>query len=128
MEWDRARILWVVTLALLAPGLLWTPALWAAALVTVLNLAIYRVERRRWSAFPVQVRVFYLLILLPALWPPLSWIALPQVIGTALAVFVDYCPAARIVSLMPWNRGAPLTGKLVWETFRRPPVRNVMTA
>jgi len=50
----------------------------------------------------------------------LHWI---QLAGTTAMVLVDYCPGARLVSLMPWNRRVPLTLGLVVRTFVRPPVR-----
>jgi hypothetical protein len=127
MTWDRARIFWLVTLALLVPGIFWAPALWAALAWSVLNLAVYRLDRGSWGAFPVQVRVFYILVMLPALWPPLQGIVVVQALGTFLAIFADYCPAARIVSLFPWNRDKPLSASLVWHTFARPPVQSVLS-
>jgi membrane protein implicated in regulation of membrane protease activity len=49
-----------------------------------------------------------------------DWILLA---GTAASVLVDYCLMARMLSLLPWNRRAPLTWHLVVRTFLRPPVR-----
>jgi len=127
MVWDRARWFWLLTLLLLVPGVFWAPALWGALAWSVVNLLVYRVERGTWSAFPVQVRVFYILVMLPALWPPLQLLAAIQAVGTLLAVFADYCPAARIVSLFPWNRERPLSPALLWHTFTRPPVHSVLS-
>jgi len=54
---------------------------------------------------------------------PLGFLHWIQLAGTTAMVLVDYCPGARLVSLMPWNRRVPLTLGLVVRTFVRPPVR-----
>lgn len=81
------------------------------------------------AAFPVQVRIAYLLLLLLAQWEPLrlaNWIYLA---GTTAAVVVDYCILARIMSLLPWNRCQPITYDLVMRTFLSRPVNgNILHA
>lgn len=72
--------------------------------------------------FPVQVRIGYLLWMLTGLWSPLGFFHWIQLAGTFAAVTVDYCPMARLVSLMPWHRHEPLTLRLVLRTFLRAPV------
>jgi hypothetical protein len=38
-------------------------------------------------------------------------------------VLVGYCPLARALSLLPWNRSQPLSAALVRRTFVSAPVR-----
>ena len=73
-------------------------------------------------AFSVQVRIAYLAVLATGLWPPLGFVHWLQLAGTMAQVGFDYCPLARLVSLMPWNRTQPLTFRLVWRTFALPPM------
>jgi hypothetical protein len=69
------------------------------------------------AAFPVQVRVAYLAMLLAGLWEPLQWIHWLQLAGTTARVFGGYCFLARTLSLAPWNRWQPLTLALVKRTY-----------
>lgn len=91
--------------------------------LTLLQTLHYLLREGSPRAFPVQVRLGYLTWLLAGLWGPLAFFHWIQLAGTAAAVLVDYCPMARMVSLLPWNRRAPLTLALVLRTFLRPPVR-----
>jgi len=54
--------------------------------------------------------------------PPLDFIHWIQLAGTAAVVTVGYCPLARILVLMPWNRRRPLTAAQVRNTIVAPPV------
>jgi hypothetical protein len=79
-------------------------------------------RERRLAAFPVQVRLGYLLLLALGTVPYLGFIHWIQLAGTTAVVTVNYCPLARFLSLMPWNRKRPLTAALVWHTVVLPPV------
>lgn len=73
------------------------------------------------AAFPVQVRAAYLLLLLLGTLDALRWIHWIQLAGTSAVITVDYCPLARMMSLMPWNRRRPLSGALILSTLFTPP-------
>jgi hypothetical protein len=90
--------------------------------LTVIQAVHYRYRERRIAAFPVQVRLGYLLLLVLGTIPPLGFIHWIQLAGTTAVVTVGYCPLARILALMPWNRRRPLTATLVWKTLVSPPV------
>lgn len=114
----------------LATDLLLAAALWGWGLgfvpvvgLTILHMLHFRLREGTWLAFPVQVRIGYLLWLLAGLWSPLGWFHWIQIAGTTAMVLVDYCPMARMVSLLPWNRRSPLSLRLVWRTFASPPTR-----
>lgn len=49
-------------------------------------------------------------------WPPLTFVYRIQLAGTTAMGCFDYCPLARILLLMPWNRTGPLTLPLVRRT------------
>lgn len=115
---------WLVTAGLLTFGVLVDPVgLFLAVGLTVINLLHFTVRTGRPTAFPVQVRFFYLLLLLIALPEPLRWLFWIPTIGTWAQVLVGYCTMARLVSLFPWNRHEPLSWRLVWRRFISAPVR-----
>lgn len=115
---------WLVTVCLLSAGLAgWPQGFWLAILLTLIQLLHYVAREKGIGAFPVQVRMGYLLLLLLA-WPqPLQWIFWIPVIGTWAQVIFGYCTMARLVSLLPWNRQQAFSWSLVRRTFFSPPVR-----
>ena len=115
---------WLATLLLLAGALAGWPMGYAPVIgLTVLQNLHFLAREGSVGAFPVQVRIGYLAWMLAGLWGPLSFLLWIQLAGTLAMVLVDYCPMARLVSLMPWNRRSPLTPGLVMKTFLRKPVR-----
>ncbi|RRQ21561.1 hypothetical protein [Thiohalobacter thiocyanaticus] len=115
---------WLATVILLSVGLAGWPQAFALAIaLTVLQLLHYMLREKSIEAFPVQVRIGYLLLLLLA-WPePLQWIYWIPAIGTWAQVIFGYCTMARLVSLLPWNRRETFSWALVRRTFLSPPVR-----
>jgi hypothetical protein len=117
-----ARAYWLATgLALGAgvAGVAW--ALPAAIALTAIQCVHFRAMGHAWGSLPVQVRVVFLGLLFAGLWPPLAFIHVLQCIGTWTNVLVDYCPLARLLSLMPWYRHEPLTWESVGWTLFSPP-------
>ena len=114
---------WLVTDGLLIASLAgWRWGILPVIGLTMIQTAHYFVRERRIAAFPVQVRLGYLLLLVLGMYPPLGFIHWIQLAGTTAVVTVGYCPLARIMVLMPWNRSRPLTPALVWNTIISPPV------
>jgi hypothetical protein len=95
------------------------PAVIALNIIQVIHF-IYR--EKSLTAFPVQVRMSYLGLLLLAQVPYLFWIFWRQLIGTAAMVLFQYCFLARCMSLMPWNKDEPYSVALVKRTFFSAPV------
>jgi hypothetical protein len=123
-ERDRGWWYWLVTDLTLVSALLGGPFGFAPVIgLTLVQAGHYLLRERRMNALPVQVRLGYLGLLLLGQWPPLSFIYWIQLAGTTAMVCFDYCPLARCLSLMPWNRRQPLTLSLVRRTFLSPPVR-----
>jgi hypothetical protein len=114
---------WLVTDGLLIGHLAgWRWGVYPAIALTVIQAAHYLHQEHRIAAFPVQVRLGYLLLLVLGTFSPLGFIHWIQLAGTTAVVTVGYCPLARVLVLMPWNRSGPLTTTLVWHTITLPPV------
>jgi hypothetical protein len=70
-----------------------------------------------------RLRVGYLGLLLFGLWEYGYFMYWIQLAGTTAMVLVDYCPLARFLSLMPWNRKEPFSMELLRRTVMSPPVK-----
>ncbi len=125
-ESTRKRLIWWVWFAtwlLLILGLfdrsfyLWVVIL--SALHAVLFLGLFSC---RPSPFPVQVRLAYLLWVAVGTYVPgmivLLWIT---TLGLPANLFLNYCPLARLMLLMPWNRTEPFSLNLLRRVFLSPP-------
>lgn len=115
---------WLVTVCFLTAGVLGWPAGFQLAIgLTVFQLIHFTIREHSISAFPVQVRLGYLLLLLIALPEKLQLIYWIPMIGTWAQVLFGYCTMARMVSLMPWNRKEACSFSLLKRTFFSAPVR-----
>ena len=114
---------WLITDGLLIGSLAdWRWGALPVIALTMIQAVHYLHRERRIMAFPVQVRLGYLLLLLLGTIPQLGFIHWVQLAGTTAVVTVGYCPLARFLALMPWNRSRPLSAALVWNTIISPPV------
>jgi hypothetical protein len=115
---------WLATTSLLTIGILLDPIGFTLAIgLTLFQLIHFALREQSISAFPVQVRFSYLLLLMLALPEPLQWLFWIPCIGTWVQIIFGYCTMARIVSLYPWNRSNAFTLQLLKETFFSRPVR-----
>jgi hypothetical protein len=115
---------WQLTALLLAAHFAgWTPALAAAIALTAVH-ALHEVAwHRSLRPLSAQVPVLYVAMLAAgALVPPLGWLHLVQFAGLCVRLCSDYCLAARLLVLMPWNRAAPLSLALLRRVLLAPPV------
>jgi hypothetical protein len=70
----------------------------------------------------VQVRLGFLSVVALGALPGIGWwILWLPLCGTTAQVLVGYCPMARILQLMPWNRAARAGWRDVCEVVLRPP-------
>lgn len=125
LEWrDMSWWYWLATVLLLCAGMAgWNVGYLAAMALTGVQIVHFTLRERSTTAFPVQVRLGYLLLLLasyPAVMQPLYWV---PIIGTWAQLIFGYCTMARLVSLLPWNASEPFSLGLVTRTFFTPPVR-----
>jgi hypothetical protein len=115
---------WFVTASLLTTGLAgYTVGFSLAIGLTVLQLCHFAIKERSIFAFPVQVRFWYLILLLVAFQPPMQILYWIPTIGTWAQLIFGYCAMARIVSLLPWNRGERFSAAFVKKTFFSRPIR-----
>lgn len=115
---------WLVTACLLTAGVAGYPFGFALAIgVTVFQLVHFTLREGSIAAFPVQVRFWYLMLLLVAFPEPLRIIYWIPTIGTWAQLIFGYCAMARCVSLLPWNRQESLSVDLLARTFLSRPVR-----
>jgi len=115
---------WLVTALLLTVGIVFDDIGFLLAIgLTCVNLLHYLVRAASVKAFPVQVRFWYLMLLLIAFPDGMRWLYFVPWIGTWAQIVFGYCAMARLVSLFPWNRDEAFTFKLVSKTFFSRPVR-----
>jgi hypothetical protein len=116
---------WALTATLLAIGLFEFPGAFLAAMgLTIAQAMVMLIREKKWSAFPVQLRLAYLALLAISLPPPLRWLYWVPTLGTFALVTFGYCLMARLLSLLPWNRSETLSLDLLVRTFTSRPSLN----
>jgi len=119
---------WLVTALLLSAGVAGYQIGFILAIgLTVFQLVHFTIRERSITAFPVQVRFWYLVLLLVALPEQLQIIYWIPTVGTWAQLIFGYCTMARCVSLLPWNRSQPFSVELLLKTFTARPVRGSIT-
>jgi hypothetical protein len=112
---------WAVTLPLLAAhvgfGEAARPAFEAATVLCAAMAALACWRTGDPLATAVQVRLAFLALLVLGLAPAAAWFHWLQLAGMSTMLAVGYCPLARLLELMPWNRDEPLTAQSVRATF-----------
>ena len=115
---------WLVTATLLTLGVSGNCDCFTIAIaLTISQLIHFTFREGNTSAFPVQVRFWYLMLLLAALPEQMQMLYWVPTIGTWAQVIFGYCTMARFVSLLPWNRKEQFSYDLVRTTFISRPVR-----
>ena len=115
---------WVVTAGLLTAGVTGHEIGFMLAMgLTLFQLSHFLLCERSIMAFPIQVRFWYLMLLIVAFPEPLRLIYWIPTIGTWAQVIFGYCTMARCVSLFPWNRSERFSLNLLKRTFFSAPVR-----
>jgi hypothetical protein len=115
---------WLVTVGFLTAGVSGWPAGFQYAIgLTVFQLIHFIIREHSITAFPIQVRVGYLLLLLAAYPDPLRLIYWIPMIGTWAQILFGYCAMARMVSLLPWNRREAFSLAFLRRTFFSAPVK-----
>ena len=118
-------ILWLITWLGLIAGyidhLFYEYVVYFTALHTLL---IFILKNFSIKPFPVQVRLAYLIWVTVGTYVPHMIIVMYiTTIGLATNLFIYYCPLARIIYLMPWNREEPLSINIVKTVLLSPPVK-----
>ena len=115
---------WLVTAGLLTYGVSGNSIGFMLAIgLTIFQLIHFVIREKSITSFPIQVRFWYLILLIVALPEPLQLIYWIPTIGTWAQIIFGYCTMARLVSLLPWNRNENISFSLVKKTFLSRPVR-----
>lgn len=115
---------WFATACLLTAGLAgYQPGFVLAIGISLIQLTHFTIREQSMTAFSVQVRFWFLMLVLAALPEPMQIVYWLPAAGTWARSIFGYCLMARLLSLLPWNRGEPLTFGLVMKTFFSRPVR-----
>jgi hypothetical protein len=131
--WDRIPpevrkpliwILWFVTWTGLVAGLFdrtfFEYVVFFSAAHAVLFLALFGFNV---TPFPVQVRIAYFIWVAVGTYVPyLGVLMYITLVGLATNIFLGYCPLARMMYLMPWNRNEKFSLGLIKRVFFSPPV------
>jgi len=126
---DHLWWLWLLTALALGAHLGgWRAGLPLALALTTLQGVCFIARVGPLDAFPVEVRVAYAALLFVGSWPPLVAVHWMQLAGTTVLIVFDYCPLARLLSLLPHNRRGPLTIARLWATFFSRPVHGSILA
>ena len=115
---------WLITALLLSYGVAGQRTGFTLAIgLTVVQLSHVAWRERSVTAFPLQVRCCYLLLLCVALTEPLQWLFWLPTIGTWAQIIFGYCLMARAVSLFPWNRSERFSVNLLSKTLLARPIK-----
>jgi hypothetical protein len=101
---------WTLTTVLLTVGLSgYEPAFVGATVLTVLHGVVVLARDRSLTAYSVQLRAAYLLLLLICFLPFMHWLYWLITVGTFALNIFGYCFLTRVLSLFPWNSREPHT-------------------
>lgn len=115
---------WLVTAVFLSFGVAGEVLGFQLAIaLTVFQLLHYVYREGSCTTFPVQVRFWYLMLLIISYAEPMQWLYWVPTIGTWAQIIFGYCTMARLVSLFPWNRSEAFSLDLLSKTFFSRPVK-----
>ncbi len=79
-------------------------------------------------SFPVQVRLAYVAwVAIGTYIPYMTFLMIITTIGLTTNLCFGYCPLARMLYLLPFNRNEPFSLNLVKQVFLTPPVKGRFT-
>lgn len=115
---------WFVTACLLTAGLVGYQTGFILTIgLTLFQLIHFMLREQSMTAFTVQVRFWFLVLVLLA-WPePMQIIYWLPAVGTWARSIFGYCLMARLLALLPWNRRVPFSADLLMKTLFSRPVR-----
>lgn len=115
---------WFMTACLLTTGLAGHPIGFQLAIgLSAFQLGHFIFREGSITAFTVQVRFWFLMLVLAAYAEPLQIIYWLPAAGTWARSMFGYCLMARTLALLPWNRRVPFSLDYVLKTFLSRPVR-----
>lgn len=115
---------WFTTACLLTAGIAGLKLAYLLAIgLTLFQLMHFIIREQSITAFPVQVRFWYLILLLVSFPGPMQLLYWVPAVGTWAQLIFGYCTMARCVTLLPWNRREKFSVVLLKKTFLSRPVR-----
>lgn len=122
---NRVWNLWFITWLGLLAGLFSQQFYEYVVYFSVIHAVLFLyIEQFKLIAFPVQVRIAYLVwVAVGTYIPYMSILMTITTIGLAANLFFGYCLLARMLYLLPINRHEPLSIDLVKRVFLSPPVK-----
>jgi hypothetical protein len=118
---------WFVTACLLTAGVAGYKIGFVLAIgLSLVQLIHFSIREKSMTAFTVQVRFWFLIVVLVALPEPMQIIYWLPVAGTWARSIFGYCLLARTLSLLPWNRQVPFSSGLLIRAFFSRPVRGTI--
>lgn len=118
---------WFVTACLLTAGVAGYKIGFVLAIgLSLVQLIHFTIREKSMTAFTVQVRFWFLIVVLVALPELMQIIYWLPVAGTWARSIFGYCLLARTLSLLPWNRQVPFSSGLLIRAFFSRPVRGAI--
>ncbi len=100
---------WSVTLVAMVAGLAGViQGFYLVIIVSVFQFAHFTISRG-FSAFPTQVRFVYGIFVIVAFFDPTRIFYWLLLVGTVMVTLFNTCFIARVLILMPWNKGVKLS-------------------
>lgn len=113
--WWLWFITWLGLLAGLGDRTFWHYVVFFSAFHALLVFSLFG---WRISPFPVQVRVAYFLwVAVGTFIPSMEILMFITIAGLATNLFLEYCPLARMLYLLPWNRDESFSVDLLRRVF-----------
>lgn len=121
LAWNLWLVTWIILLIGYYDRSAWDMVVTFSAAHALLFFILFQCSV---EPFPVQVRLAYLAWVAAGTYVEgmeiLMWIT---TVGEAFNLFAGYCPLARMLSLLPWNREEALSWNLVKKAIlSRPPM------
>ena len=125
MLWGLWFITWLGLLAGLLERVFWEYVVFFSAAHALLVLLLLGL---RVSDFPAQVRLAYFAwVAIGTYVPFMDFLMYVTILGLATNLFWGYCPLARMLYLLPWNREESFSLDLMKRVFFSPPVTGKFT-
>ena len=100
---------WFITLIAMITGLAGTIEGFYVVILTSIVQFIHFTAKKGFTAFPTQVRFVYGIFVIVALFDPTRIFYWALLVGTVMVTLFDRCIIARVLILMPWNKGVHLS-------------------
>ena len=114
---------WFLTATFLAISLfINAKAIYVAMAINFIHAAHFYIKSPSITSFSMQVRIGFLGLLAIGMMPSFQWIHWIQLIGGSIMLTTGYCPLARMLSLLPWNRNQPISFRLLKIVIFTPPI------